>query len=496
MGASKEKHLFIPRLGVTSHWNDRYDLRDLKYLLPLLTLCLFILPGCPTSPPSRPSRDKLRIVMPASYRAKVEALMASGATQFTIKSQDIDWVDLPVYSGRDAVFAPSMAARLPSSEPDADAYFIDLYRLGSFRAEWLSPFDEGPFASIESDFRRDFLHATRLDGKRAFAVPWSAKGNFLFYRRDLVSTPPRTIGEVRERCVALVEKGLPRQLRYCLLIHWDTLENDLYPMLWGLNGGQEVDLSGAELRLFLEELAGSLGEELAGGFLMMPRAEDMVEVGNRVHRRIAGGEAVFAVTWNNRLEFMKEDLQKQGKKLPPIGIAPVPAPRKGDAQFSNAGPWGWIVPSLAVDSTESGRLRHDRAMQFVSEVTSRTSVEWLVKTYGIIPARTDVALPAGLSNVLDPAVVSALEGNPTTMTFKDRGADSLTHGFVRDAARDVLMCRTAAIKPLPSGLLGDCARYFEQCSESADVSVDCLDEAIKRRLESAQRNIEITRGSR
>jgi len=222
----------------------------------------------------------------------------------------------------------------------------------------------------------------------------------------------------------------------------------------------------------------------------------MVEVGSRVHRRLAGGEAVFAVTWNNRLGFMTEDLAKEGKTLPALGIAAIPAPRKGDRQFSNTGPWGWIVPSLATDSTLSGRQRHDRAMQFVAEVTSRTSVQWLVDTYGIIPARKDVSLPSGLNNILDSAVLSALEEKPTTMSFKDRGSDSLTHGFIRDAARDVLMCRTAAIKPLPSGLLGDCARYFEECSESADVTVDCLDEAIKRRLESAQRNIEITRGSR
>ena len=54
--------------------------------------------------------------------------------EFSLGTEDIDWVDLPVYSGRDAVFAPSMAARLPTSEPDADVYFIDLYRLGTFRA--------------------------------------------------------------------------------------------------------------------------------------------------------------------------------------------------------------------------------------------------------------------------------------------------------------------------------------------------------------------------
>ena len=68
---------------------------------------------------------------------------------------------------------------------------------------------------------------------------------------------------------------------------------------------------------------------------MMPRAEDMVEVGSHVHRRLAGGEAVFAVTWNNRLGFMKEDLEKQGLPLPPIGIAAIPAPADSDRSQSD-----------------------------------------------------------------------------------------------------------------------------------------------------------------
>ena len=477
--------------------SGRYDDRTLKYFFSsAAVVVLLVLPGCPSSPPSQPSRERLRVVMPASYRLKVEALLSSGVMEFSLGTEDIDWVDLPVYSGRDAVFAPSMAARLPTSEPDADVYFIDLYRLGTFRAEWLSPFSGGIFHELETTYRPDFLSAARLDGNRVYAIPWSAKGNFLFYRRDLVEKPPSNWDEVRSSCAKLVAKGLPRQLRYCLLVHWDTIQNDLYPMLWGLTEQGDINISAPVVRTFLETMAGSLGEELSGGFLMMPRAEDMPEVGTKIYRRFAGGEAVYAITWNNRLGFMQEALQKVGGTLPPLGIAPIPAPRVGDTQYSNSGPWGWIVPSIAQESTAVGQKRHDLAMKFVAEVTSQPAVEWLVNTYGIIPARKDVALSDEMKEVLSPPIQAALDGEPTSMRFRDRGSDSFIHGFIRDAVRDVLMCRTAAIKPLPSGLLGDCARHFEECSASADLSVDCLTEAIRRRLMAAQRNIEITRGAR
>ncbi|MFT7621572.1 MAG: ABC-type glycerol-3-phosphate transport system substrate-binding protein [Myxococcota bacterium] len=457
-------------------------------ILALILALILPLAGCSNHQPRAPERDRVRILIPASYKAQIQALLASGVRDFSFDADDIDWVDLPWYSGRDAVFAQSLAARFAGSDPDADAFFIDLYRTGSFRPAWLTRFE-----GISDQFRPVFLHAAMPGADEAYAVPWSAKGNFLFYRKDLVPKPPKTFEEMEQACRAIPVRTLPATIRYCLLVNWDSIENDLYPALWSLRDSAvqkqdgRVDLSSDESVAFLTRVAAMLGDTIRSGFTVMPPAAQIASVGKHIHRRFARGEAVFMITWNNRYRYMLSDV---GDALPPTGMAPVPAARDGAQTSSNIGSWGWIVPRVAEGASEKARARHAAALRFVQEVSSPEAVRYFVEKEGMIPARNDVPLPKELEGVLSPEILAALGGAAKGFVFRDRGSDAFVHGYVRDAIRDVLTCATAARKPLPTGLLGDCARYLEQCTESESAATNCLMVAVRRRLQAAQQSID------
>ncbi len=456
-----------------------------------LILALLATSGCPRETPTTAAQQRLRVLIPGQYKDEIEKLLKASPQSYSFAFDDIDWVDMPRYKGSDQVFAASLAGRFADTKPDADVFFIDLFRIGSFRPAWLTRFDTGALGDLDKAFRPAFLRATKLGDDAVYAIPWSAKGNFLFYRKDLVKTPPRTFADLRAACAAIDVRRLPATVRYCLLLDWGSIQNDLYPVLWSLAPNAPVDLASEPVVTFFNDLAVMLGEPLSSGFMLLPPASQIAEVGRRTHARFARGEAVFMINWNNRIQYMKGEV---GDQLPLFGMAPIPTIAEGGTPSSNIGSWGWVVPQASEGESEAARKRHALALEFVREISSAEAVSFLVEHANIIPARRDVALPAELKSVLSPAITQALEGEDAgAFRFRDRGSDSFVHTFIQDAIRDLLMCRTAATKPLPTAMLGDCARYLEECSEAEAFGTDCLRVAIRRRLKAAQRQIEAAR---
>ncbi|MFT5429475.1 MAG: ABC-type glycerol-3-phosphate transport system substrate-binding protein [Myxococcota bacterium] len=458
--------------------------------------------GCRGEKTVRPTRDRMRVLIPELYKRQIIEMLES-ESGVTLPSE-LEWVDVPFYDGRDAVFAPSLAARFSHSDPDADVFFIDLYRLGSFRPSWLTPLPTDGFAA---DFRPAFLEAAHLGQpgplgatresteEAVYAVPWSAKGNFLFYRRDLVAEPPKSWAQLREICER-VEVARPGRLRYCLLLDWGSIENDLYPALWSLfDHPSLMRLDAPEVVEFLVDLTTMLGAELASGMKMMPSVDHFPRVGSRVHERFAGGETVFMISWNNRYKFMADLATKRGHPMPDTGIAPIPPVISGATAWSNIGTWGWIVPQRPDDATEAARRRHAEAIEFIRVISSGPAVKFFVETQGILPARRDVDLPTALAGALSPSIVNELDGRGDgSFRFRDRGSDSFVHGFVRDAIRDVLSCGSVRPGSAQVGISGDCGRFHEECLKHGGHPEKCVSEAVRLRLQAAQDNIDQVRG--
>ncbi len=447
------------------------------------------------------------MIIPDHYKAQVKELLESGVRTFSFRFEDIQWVDQPTYPGRDAVFAPSLAARFADSEPDADVFFLDLYRMGSFRAEWLTELvthPSGAFSDLEERFRPAFHAAGRLgEGASAgvYAVPWSAQFNALYYRSDLVPEPPKTLSELVTACERAADHGIPRSVRYCLLLDWESVHNDLYPLLWSVGSGDSGKLATEVVTSLLADLALGMGKELRPGFLLLPPARAMPEVGQAVHRRFAHGEAVMMVSWSNRYRFMRDEQSRDGGTMPPTGLAPLPSVTPG-ARWSNLGAWGWIVPRAPEKASAAAKERHDLAIRFVAELSSREAAAFFADRFGLIPARRDVPVPAELAPALAPELHAALDGRPTgngSFQFRDRTSDEFVHVFLRDALKDVLTCpappRVARVASRVE-VSGECRRYLNECLESGSGATEdsCLRIAIGRRLQAADREIDAVHG--
>ena len=482
-----------------------------RFTIGCVVLALMVNAACRQDQPKPETRERLRVVIPATYQAQIKTLMSSDERSFSLSYDDIDWVSMPFYKGRDAVFAASLASRLEDSDPDADVFFIDLYRLRSFRPSWLTPMAAVDDSDENNPFRPAFQQAARLTTDHIYAVPWSAKGNFLFYRSDLIKTPPKTWDELKKQCNEVASKRLDRRMRFCLLVSWDSLHNDLYPLLWSLSDDGALNLASEEVTFFMTELVEAFGLSISGGFRLAPPVSNLQdEVGRHIHRRFAGGEAVFMINWNNRLRYMANEAKKNGSKALPMRLAPIPAASEDGIRWSNIGTWGWIVPSPSKTASATSKRRHEMARTFVQELTSRASVEHLSKSSGLISARNDVALPQELEGLLDDSIVKALdsETDPNlSFAFGDRGSDTFVHRYVLDALQDILQCRTRPTHPNTSVLMGDCARYYDEClrshvglakptgeasaTESSDVrGRQCLRAAVRRRLHRAQSQID------
>ena len=94
------------------------------------------------------------------------------------------------------------------------------------------------------------------------------------------------------RCEAGTLSWLPKASTSAQVLssHWVQFKRFVSDAV-GIDGQGDINISAPSFEHF-EAMAGSLGEELSGGFLMMPRAEDMPEVGTKIYRRFAGGGGV------------------------------------------------------------------------------------------------------------------------------------------------------------------------------------------------------------
>lgn len=268
-----------------------------------------------------------------------------------------------LYEGNDDAVTLALSARLGTSYPPVDVYFIDLYWFQDFEPQWLTSFETltVPIGPREPRLKEILAPGLResceLDGK-LYAVPLSIRGNCLYYRADLIDDPPRTWPELIDTARrVLAEQPEGSKLRYGLNFHWDELHTDFYPILWGYGGGppnclvdqNQLDqpLSSPENLAAIEMFYRLLHE---GGL-----TQSVTELRSRpldreknLFQSFARGETLFLIDWTNRAARIAAALENvPGGALAAsgIGIAPIPHSPEHDQSYSTIGSWGWVVAS-------------------------------------------------------------------------------------------------------------------------------------------------------
>lgn len=299
-----------------------------------------------------------------------------------------------LYEGNDDAVTLALSARLGTSYPPVDVYFIDLYWFSSFEPTWLESFQNRTIPISDQNVElsqvipTDLRSACELDNQ-LYAVPLSIRGNCLFYRADLIPNPPRTWAElVAVTRQALAQAGPDATLRHGLRFHWNELHTDLYPVMWSYGGGPpncltaagELDspLASEPNLAALAMFYGLIHHDKITEPLAQIQARDL-ESEKTLYEGFARGETLFLIDWSNRAARIESALAKSPSAAfaaGHIGIAPIPRAEETKPAYSTIGSWGWVV---------SAAPRSPHSVDFVREMATPDAQLFFFEKHSEIP---------------------------------------------------------------------------------------------------------------
>jgi multiple sugar transport system substrate-binding protein len=135
-----------------------------------------------------------------------------------------------------------LARRLVANDPDVDILSMDVTWTAEFaEAGWVRAFPDDVNAQVRANTLKPSYDTATYQGK-LWAVPMTTNTQLLWYRKDLVPTPPTTWDEMQRMADDLAAKGLPHYIevqgkQYEGLTVW-------FNTLLTSGGGQMVDENG------------------------------------------------------------------------------------------------------------------------------------------------------------------------------------------------------------------------------------------------------------
>ena len=230
-------------------------------------------------------------------------------------------------------FSQEMAAS-GSRERTIDIAFIDNNWLsGMIKERWLEDIS-GKIARPE-DFVNGLADAATSSGK-LYALPFTNKGQVLFYRRDLhekYNLPlPRTLKELEQNALLLIKY---EKLDHGMTIHYTAIHLDILPFLWS-NGGGIIE-NGKVIINHRNNIETLTSLQALARKKVLPGPESFAELKesySKAKNFFMQGRSAYIITWNNRIsDFEKSPIA--GK----FGILPIPPLKNGQKSFSVIGSW-------------------------------------------------------------------------------------------------------------------------------------------------------------
>jgi multiple sugar transport system substrate-binding protein len=211
-----------------------------------------------------------------------------------------------------------MVRRLAAEDDSMDVLGLDVTWTAELaEAGWLKEFTGSVKSQVESGTLKTPLETATYEGK-LYAAPDNTNVQLLWYRSDLVPTPPKTWDEMISMAEDLVAQGKPGQIvgqgkQYeGLVVLYNTLVNS--------NGGTIIDDSGTKAVVddkAVEALAAL--KKLATSKAIDPSFSNAAEDNARL--AMEGGNAAFQLNW----PFVYAAAQKKPEFAKNFKWAPYPA---------------------------------------------------------------------------------------------------------------------------------------------------------------------------
>ncbi len=244
-----------------------------------------------------------------------------------------------------------------------DVVSVDVIWTAEFAAkDWLQPL-EGDLALDTEGFFPAPLEAATYDGK-LYAAPTSSDGGMLYYRKDLVDTPPESWDEMMEMCSIAEENNMD-----CYAGQFSQYEGLTVNAAEAINtfGGEIVDESGKPVVDSPESVAGlsALADAYADGNIPKEAITYTEEEGRISFQE---GRLLFLRNWP--YVYSLATTEKTSKVKDSLGLAPLP----GDGDGPGVSSLGGHSAAISVFS-ENKATAHDFLEYLTSEEEQRSNLE-------------------------------------------------------------------------------------------------------------------------
>ena len=268
-----------------------------------------------------------------------------------------------------------LVTALGAGAEDLDAFVLDVVWVAEFtRAGWLDDLSDAfPPDRIRADFLAGPAEAVVRDG-RTRAVPWFVDVGLLYYRSDLVPSPPATYAALEAEARAAMARapgtaGFVWQGR-----QYEGLSCVFYEALWGHGGsalrGGRLALDTPEAVRALAWLRGLVTHGVSPPSVLVAAEED-------ARRAFQDGRAVFMRNWPYAWPLIQDPASPVRGR---VGVAALPS-EDGAPGAGVLGGW-----QLAV-SARAPPARRAAAVRLVAHLSSPAANLVLALAYGRNPAR-------------------------------------------------------------------------------------------------------------
>ncbi|MCP2238771.1 ABC transporter substrate-binding protein [Thermoanaerobacterium thermosaccharolyticum] len=248
----------------------------------------------------------------------------------------------------------SYVTALSAGDSSIDVLAMDIIWTPEFAAaNWLLPLDDKFTQEMRDKFLSGPVEAVTYDG-HIWAVPRFTDAGVLYYRKDIISTPPKTWEELIQMAKDNVGKG---GTKYGIVFQGNQYEGLVCDALEviGRNGGNVLE--GDKVTINTPQAVGGLQYLLDLAKIAPPGVTTYQEEDAR--NVFQQGEAIFMRNWPYAWSLVNGDDSPIKDK---VGIAPIPKGKDGQAGTPALGGWNLGINKYSKHPEE--------AWKFVEFVTS------------------------------------------------------------------------------------------------------------------------------
>lgn len=234
-----------------------------------------------------------------------------------------------------------LVRRLAAQDAGMDILGMDVTWTAEFaEAGWIRELNPQQVAAANQDILQPPIDTAVWKG-RQYGIPKHTNVQLLWYRKDLVPTPPKTFDEMMQMAQQLKDQGKPYEIGFTAAQYEGYVVN-INNLVKGYGGRIVNDDSTAPAVDDKTVQALTLLHKLATSGLTSPSLSNAQEP--EVFADLQNGRSAFSLNWPYVLASMKE---ANPALVPDLGYAPFPSVKPGEPPTTTLGGMNFAISSYS-----------------------------------------------------------------------------------------------------------------------------------------------------